>query len=76
MVKRLLTLLKISLLLICMNVWADGVAGLTYYTYRGTGSYPNYNTLTYPTVLSSGVSSSINYNGGVSQSLTLREVPS
>ena len=26
MVKRLLTLLKISLLLICMNVWADGVA--------------------------------------------------
>ena len=47
-----------------MNVWADGVAGLTYYTYRGTGSYPNYNTLTYPTVLSSGVSSSINYNWG------------
>jgi len=61
---RLLTLLKISLLFFCCIAFADGTAGLTYYTYRGTGAYPNYTSLTYPTVLSSGISSSINYNWG------------
>lgn len=63
-VTRLLQLLKISLLLISSIALADGTAGLTYYTYRGTGAYPNYTTLAYPTVLSTGISSSINYNWG------------
>lgn len=51
-------------MLFCSAAFADGTAGLTYYTYRGTGAYPNYTTLTYPTVLSTGTSSSINYNWG------------
>ena len=56
-------------MLFCTNALADGSAGLTYYTYRGTGSYPNYTSLTYPTVLSTGISSSINYNWGSGQVL-------
>lgn len=43
---------------------ADGTSGLTYYTYRGTGAYPNYTSLTYPTVLSTGISPNLNYNWG------------
>jgi hypothetical protein len=43
---------------------ADGVSGLTYYTYRGTGAYPNYTSLAYPIALSTGISPSINYNWG------------
>lgn len=47
-----------------LNVYADGVSGLTYYTYRGTGAYPNYTNLAYPTPLSTGTVSTINYNWG------------
>lgn len=40
---------------------ASGTAGLNYQTYRGTGASPDRVTLTYPTVLSTGVSDNINY---------------
>jgi len=56
--------LIILLLMYTLNVYADGVSGLTYYTYRGTGAYPNYTNLTYPTPLSTGTVSTINYNWG------------
>lgn len=42
-------------------VQAQGVQGLAYETYRGTGASPSINPLTYPTVLSTGVSATINY---------------
>lgn len=45
--------------------WADGVAGLTYYTYQGTsGPSPSISPLAYPTVRSTGTSASINYPAG------------
>lgn len=56
--------LIILLLMYALNVYADGVSGLTYYTYRGTGAYPNYTNLAYPTPLSTGTVSTINYNWG------------
>ena len=64
-VTRLLTLLKISLFLICFSAHAD----LYFETYRGTGALPNMpyygtGTLAFPTVLSSGTVTSINHNWG------------
>ena len=62
MATRLLTLLKISLLLICFNANAD----LYYETYVGTGAYPTMpyygGSLTYPTPISSGTVTAINHN--------------
>ena len=59
--KRLL----IILLLACSNVWADGTAGLTYYTYQGTsGASPSISPLAFPTVRSTGTSANINYSAG------------
>lgn len=54
----------VFLLLFSLTVQAAGEAGLTYYTYRGTGASPSINPLTYPTVLSTGISPSINYPVG------------
>lgn len=45
-------------------VIAQGVQGLSYETYRGTGVSPSTSPLTYPTVLSTGVSQTINFNWG------------
>lgn len=44
-------------------------AGLTYYTYAGTGATPNYTNLTYPTVLSTGTLTNFNFNWGGGQVL-------
>jgi hypothetical protein len=58
-------LLLIILLLVCSNVRADGVQGLTYYTYQGTsGASPSINPLAFPTVRSTGTSANINYSAG------------
>lgn len=62
---RLLTLLRISLLLVCFNVHAD----LYYNTYQGTGALPNMpyygtGTLNNPTVRSTGTVTAINHNWG------------
>ena len=54
----------VFLLLFSLTALADGIAGLTYYTYRGTGAYPNYTNLAYPTALSTGTSPNLNYNWG------------
>ena len=43
---------------------AHAQAGLTYTTYAGTGATPNYTTLAYPTPLSTGTMSTINYDWG------------
>ena len=59
----------VSLLLFSLPVFADGISGLTYQTYRGTGATPNYTTLYYPTVLSTGTSSTIDFNWGGSNVL-------
>ena len=59
----------VSLLLFSLPVFADGISGLTYQTYRGTGPTPNYTTLYYPTVLSTGTSSTINFDWGGSNVL-------
>ena len=56
-------LLRISLLLISFSSYADGVAGLTYDFYRGTGAQPSINPLVYPTVVKTGVSPTISYSG-------------
>jgi len=42
---------------------ADGVAGLTYDFYRGTGAQPSIDPLVYPTVVKTGVSPTISYSG-------------
>lgn len=42
---------------------ADGVAGLTYDFYRGTGPQPSLSPLAYPTVVKTGVSPTISYSG-------------
>lgn len=61
----LLAIISIVLLsLISPRANATGVAGLTYYTYQGTGASPSIDPLTYPTVRSTGVSASINYPSG------------
>lgn len=53
------------LLLFSLTAWADGVQGLTYYTYQSTsGASPSINPLVYPTVRSTGISASINYPTG------------
>lgn len=53
------------LLLFSLTIQADGVQGLTYYTYQGTaGASPSISPLTYPTVRSTGISASINYPAG------------
>jgi membrane-associated phospholipid phosphatase len=55
----------VFLLLFSLAVWADGVQGLTYYTYQSTsGASPSINPLVYPTVRSTGISPSINYPTG------------
>jgi hypothetical protein len=59
----------VFLLLFSLTALADGIAGLTFYTYRGTGAYPNYTTLAYPTALSTGTSPNLNYNWGSGQVL-------
>jgi hypothetical protein len=59
----------VSLLLFSLPVFADGISGLTYQTYRGTGATPNYTTLYYSTVLSTGTSSTINFDWGGSNVL-------
>jgi len=43
---------------------AQGVQGLTYETYAGTGASPSRNPLANPTVRSTGVSANINYPSG------------
>ena len=52
------------LLFVCSSVFAD----LYYDTYQGTGAYPSFpgngGSLTYPTKLSSGTVTAINYNWG------------
>ncbi len=50
---------------ICIPAYsqAAGYAGLTYEFYRGTGAQPSINPLVYPTVVSTGVSPTINYSG-------------
>jgi hypothetical protein len=60
----------VFLLLFSLTALADGIAGLTFYTYRGTGATPSYTNLTYPTVLSTGTSPNINYNWGSGAVLT------
>lgn len=52
----------ILLLLFCINVYADGVAGLDYIVYAAGGATPSRNTN--GTVLSAGVSTSLNYDWG------------
>lgn len=55
----------VFLLLFSLTVQADGVQGLTYYTYQGTsGASPSISPLAYPTVRSTGISASINYPAG------------
>lgn len=55
----------VFLLLFNLTAHADGVQGLTYYTYQGTsGPSPSINPLVYPTVRSTGISASINYPAG------------
>ena len=57
--------LLLILLLVCNSAWADGIQGLTYYTYQGTaGASPSISPLVYPTVRSTGTSASINYPAG------------
>lgn len=65
----ILSKVVVSLLLFSLPVFANGISGLTYETYRGTGATPNYTTLYYPTMLSTGTSSTINFNWGGSQVL-------
>ncbi len=60
----ILSKVVVSLLLFSLPVFANGISGLTYETYRGTGATPNYTTLYYPTMLSTGTSSTINFNWG------------
>jgi hypothetical protein len=43
---------------------AHAQAGLNFTTYIGTGATPNYTSLAYPTAISSGTISQINYNWG------------
>ena len=43
---------------------AHAQAGLNFTTYVGTGATPNYTNLAYPTAISSGTISQINYNWG------------
>lgn len=58
-------LLRISLLLFSALAFADGTAGLTYYTYQGTsGASPSISPLAFPTVRSTGISANINYPTG------------
>lgn len=47
-----------------LSLAQSGVQGLSYQTYRGTGATPNTSPLFYPTPLSTGVSSTINFNWG------------
>jgi hypothetical protein len=55
----------VFLLLFSLMSWANGTAGLTYYTYQGTaGASPSISPLAYPTVRSTGTSASINYPAG------------
>lgn len=56
--------LSFFLLLVTYTATAAGLAGLSYETFRGTGAYPNYINLVYPTPLSTGISPTINYNWG------------
>lgn len=64
--KLYLEIIALIFLLVLLNprTWAAGVQGLTYETYRGTGASPSRDPLTYPTVLSTGVSANINYPTG------------
>lgn len=55
-------LLRISLFF-CLTAQAAGTAGLTYDFYRGTGPSPSLNPLTYPTIIKTGISPTINYSG-------------
>ena len=55
----------VFLLLFSLTAWADGVQGLTYYTYQGTsGASPSISPLAFPTVRSTGISANINYPTG------------
>lgn len=57
--------ISLLLLLISLNCFAAGTAGLTYETFRAPpGPSPSISPLTYPTVLSTGISSTINYPAG------------
>ena len=64
--KRLLAFVLLSLCLTVHSqaVDAQGVQGLTYQTYAGTGASPSRDPLTNPTVRSTGVSANINYPSG------------
>lgn len=64
--KQIFVLLLISLCvaLNSQEVDAQGVQGLTYQTYAGTGASPSRDPLANPTVRSTGVSANINYPTG------------
>jgi hypothetical protein len=54
----------VSLFLLTIPLLAQ-TSGLTYYTYRSpNGASPNITTLTYPTVLSTGIVTTVNYDWG------------
>lgn len=63
------TIFILTLLLIFQHLFTTNAqADLTYKTYQGTGAYPSFpgngGSLTYPTVLSTGTVTSLNYNWG------------
>ena len=70
MFERFLIRLTITLfaLVVCMSITNQAKADLTYKTYAGTGARPSFpgngGSLTYPTVLSTGTVTSLNYNWG------------
>jgi hypothetical protein len=55
-------------MVLCLSLATQARADLYYKTYAGTGAYPSFpgngGSLTYPTVLSSGTVSQLNYNWG------------
>lgn len=56
-------ILTLCLAVHSQTTFATGQAGLTYEFYRGTGPQPSINPLAYPTVVSTGISPTINYSG-------------
>ena len=70
MFERFLIRLTITLfaLVVCMSITNQANADLYYDTYQGTGAYPTFpgngGSLTYPTKLSSGTVTSLDYNWG------------
>jgi hypothetical protein len=71
--KRIFAFVLLSLCLSAHSedIEAQGVQGLTYQTYQGTGASPSRDPLVYPTVRSTGVSANINYPNGASFGSTI-----